>query len=197
MAWTEITRRHYQRDHLRYASDTTEEEWGVVAPHLPPPANCGRCRRCGVVSACDRARSKDRKPAFYRLVRALGGHSAAGAPRPSLGNINRDLNLVRSRRPRRALHRPCNCCHRSKKYHYLGNFVEEARRSVKPGVSIEPALTVSTRIWRSLRCAREGTYRGFGGTIDAVGRQPFAADEEARSERWKRRPASREPLSGP
>jgi hypothetical protein len=44
MAWTEITRRHFQRDHLRYASDTTEEEWGAVAPHLPPPANCGRPR---------------------------------------------------------------------------------------------------------------------------------------------------------
>jgi hypothetical protein len=44
MARTEITRRHYQRDHLRYASGTTEEEWGVVAPHLPPPANCGRPR---------------------------------------------------------------------------------------------------------------------------------------------------------
>jgi transposase len=44
MAWTEITRRHYQRDHLRYASDTTEEEWGAVAPHLPQPANCGRLR---------------------------------------------------------------------------------------------------------------------------------------------------------
>jgi hypothetical protein len=29
MAWTEITGRHYQRDHLRYASDTTEEEWGA------------------------------------------------------------------------------------------------------------------------------------------------------------------------
>ena len=32
----------YQRDHLRYASDTTDEEWKVIAPHLPPPADCGR-----------------------------------------------------------------------------------------------------------------------------------------------------------
>ncbi len=36
MAWTEITRRQYQRDHLRYASDTTDEEWKVIEPHLPP-----------------------------------------------------------------------------------------------------------------------------------------------------------------
>ncbi len=44
MAWTEITRPQYQRDHLRYASDTTEEEWRVIAPHMPPPADCGRTR---------------------------------------------------------------------------------------------------------------------------------------------------------
>lgn len=44
MAWTEITRRQYRRDHLRYASDTTDEEWKVIGPHLPPPADCGRTR---------------------------------------------------------------------------------------------------------------------------------------------------------
>ena len=44
MAWTEITRHKYQRDGLRYASDTTDEEWWVIAPHMPPPASCGRTR---------------------------------------------------------------------------------------------------------------------------------------------------------
>jgi transposase len=44
LAWTEITRPQYRRDHLRYASDTTDEEWKVIAPHLPPPADCGRTR---------------------------------------------------------------------------------------------------------------------------------------------------------
>jgi transposase len=44
VAWTEITRPQYQRDHLRYASDTTDEEWKVIEPHLPPPADCGRTR---------------------------------------------------------------------------------------------------------------------------------------------------------
>src|SRR4051794_26996770 len=44
MAWTEITRPQYRRDHLRYASDATDEEWKVIAPHLPPPADCGRAR---------------------------------------------------------------------------------------------------------------------------------------------------------
>ncbi len=45
MAWTEITRGQYQRDGLRYASDTTDAEWALIAPHLPPPARCGRKRK--------------------------------------------------------------------------------------------------------------------------------------------------------
>ena len=44
MAWTEITRAKYQRDGLRYASDTADAEWAVIEPHLPPPATCGRTR---------------------------------------------------------------------------------------------------------------------------------------------------------
>jgi len=45
MAWTEITRRKYQRDGQRYASDTAESEWAVIEPHLPAPAACGRRRK--------------------------------------------------------------------------------------------------------------------------------------------------------
>jgi transposase len=44
MAWTEITRPQYQRDGLRYASDTTDEEWAMIEPHLPAPASRGRRR---------------------------------------------------------------------------------------------------------------------------------------------------------
>ena len=36
MAWTEITRRQYRREGLRYASDLTEAEWALVDPLLPP-----------------------------------------------------------------------------------------------------------------------------------------------------------------
>jgi hypothetical protein len=55
MAWTETTRPNYQREGLRYASDTTDAEWATIERHLPPPAPCGRtdarnraarCRRC-------------------------------------------------------------------------------------------------------------------------------------------------------
>jgi transposase len=35
--WTEITRPKYLRSGLRYASDTTTQEWAMIAPLLPPP----------------------------------------------------------------------------------------------------------------------------------------------------------------
>ena len=44
MTWTEITRRKYRRDGLRYASDTTDAEWAVIEPHMPLAAHCGRPR---------------------------------------------------------------------------------------------------------------------------------------------------------
>jgi transposase len=43
MPWTEITRAHYRRDELRYASDMREEEWGLIEGLMPGP--CGRGRR--------------------------------------------------------------------------------------------------------------------------------------------------------
>jgi transposase len=44
MVWTEITRRQYRRDDLRYASDVTETEWRLLAPLMPLPRNVGRPR---------------------------------------------------------------------------------------------------------------------------------------------------------
>jgi hypothetical protein len=51
MAWTGITRPKYRRDGLRYASDTTDEEWAVIEPHVPPPAKLGRARATSVRDA--------------------------------------------------------------------------------------------------------------------------------------------------
>jgi putative transposase len=45
MAWTEITRLHYRRDHLRYASDLTDGEWDLVEPLLRRRGRVGRPRR--------------------------------------------------------------------------------------------------------------------------------------------------------
>jgi transposase len=44
MAWTEITRPMYRRDGLRYASNTTDEEWALIEPLLPAPSERGRPR---------------------------------------------------------------------------------------------------------------------------------------------------------
>lgn len=44
MAWTEITREKYLREGLRYASDTTDGEWALIAAELPPAPKRGRPR---------------------------------------------------------------------------------------------------------------------------------------------------------
>jgi hypothetical protein len=38
--WTKENRPHYNRDHLRYPSDLTDEEWGLIEP-LYPRRNAG------------------------------------------------------------------------------------------------------------------------------------------------------------
>jgi transposase len=45
MPWTEITRPKYRRDGLKYASDTTDEEWASIAPFMPAAKPLGRPRR--------------------------------------------------------------------------------------------------------------------------------------------------------
>jgi transposase len=44
MAWTEITRREYRGDGLRYASDLTAAEWELLTPFMPAPSRIGRPR---------------------------------------------------------------------------------------------------------------------------------------------------------
>ena len=42
--WTNENRSKYKRDHLRYPSDVTDEEWAHVAPLIPPAKRGGRKR---------------------------------------------------------------------------------------------------------------------------------------------------------
>lgn len=44
MCWTETTRAQYRREGLRYASDTTDEEWALIAPFMPERRQLGRPR---------------------------------------------------------------------------------------------------------------------------------------------------------
>ena len=47
MAWTETTRARYERHSGRYASDLTDQEWGLIAPFLPPRISQVSVRRDG------------------------------------------------------------------------------------------------------------------------------------------------------
>ena len=44
MVWTQITRAQYRRDHLVYASDTTDAEWLLLSFFLPTRCRVGRPR---------------------------------------------------------------------------------------------------------------------------------------------------------
>ena len=44
MPWTEITRRDDAREGLRHASDSTDEEWAIVAPVMPARSKVGHPR---------------------------------------------------------------------------------------------------------------------------------------------------------
>jgi len=43
--WTVKNRPRYNRDHLRYPSDVTDEEWAHIEPHIPPAKSGGNRRR--------------------------------------------------------------------------------------------------------------------------------------------------------
>jgi hypothetical protein len=42
--WTEITRRKYEREGQRYASDLTDREWALIASHMAAAKRLGRPR---------------------------------------------------------------------------------------------------------------------------------------------------------
>lgn len=46
--WTKANREKYQRDGLRYPSDLTDAEWGLVEPLIPPAKRGGRRREVDV-----------------------------------------------------------------------------------------------------------------------------------------------------
>jgi transposase len=46
--WTVENRGRYNRDHLRYPSDVTEEEWAEIAPLIPAARRGGRKRSVNI-----------------------------------------------------------------------------------------------------------------------------------------------------
>jgi len=51
--WTDENRALYNRDHLRYPSDLTDEEWALVEPLIPPGKPGGGKRRVDMRSVVD------------------------------------------------------------------------------------------------------------------------------------------------
>src|SRR3984893_14757965 len=51
--WTEITRRKYEREGQRYASDLTDAEWGLIEPHMPAVKRLGRPRETELRTVLD------------------------------------------------------------------------------------------------------------------------------------------------
>ena len=42
--WTPTTRQQHSRDELRYLTDLTDAEWGIIEPLLRPACRLGRPR---------------------------------------------------------------------------------------------------------------------------------------------------------
>ena len=51
--WTEITRRKYEREGQRYASDLTNSEWALIEPHMPAAKPLGRPRETELRAVLD------------------------------------------------------------------------------------------------------------------------------------------------
>lgn len=46
--WTNENRGRYDRSHLRYPSDLSDEEWGLIEPLIPPAKRGGNKRRVNI-----------------------------------------------------------------------------------------------------------------------------------------------------
>jgi hypothetical protein len=58
--WTDKNRAKYNRDHLRYPSDLTDDEWAYVEPLIPPAKRGGGKRRSQPQHTCEEC-DKNRK----------------------------------------------------------------------------------------------------------------------------------------
>ena len=94
--WTDKNRAKYDRDHLRYPSDLTDDEWAYVEPLIPPAKRGGGKRRTdmravmnGVLWVLPRAR---RGTTCHRAIRrtrlAIVASNSGSARAASIGCCN-------------------------------------------------------------------------------------------------------------
>ena len=69
--WTEITRRKYEREGQRYASDLTHAEWALIEPHMPAAKAFGPAAR-------DRVARRTGRDLVYRADRLSVANAAEG-----------------------------------------------------------------------------------------------------------------------
>src|SRR5215211_4600545 len=99
MPWTASARRQYARPAARYATDLTDAEFALLAPHLPTPSRVGRPAAGGgpargarrdplpaadLMSVAPPAQKLSAQEHGLRLLPApVGGRHLADAPRPA------------------------------------------------------------------------------------------------------------------
>src|SRR5271167_3622705 len=97
---TEITRPKYEREGQRYASDVTDAEWALIAPHMPAVKRLGRPRETELRAVLVLSRSVlEFDCAFLRLAEDIGSCNAVnrlvsglvGEGLPSVDFAHRDL----------------------------------------------------------------------------------------------------------
>ena len=68
MSWTEAARAQYARADLRYASDTRDDEWALIAPLLPAESALGRPREVDLRDVVDAILYLARTACPWRLL---------------------------------------------------------------------------------------------------------------------------------
>jgi len=91
--WTEVTRAKYDRSGLRYASDVTDAEWALIAPHVLAETPLGRRRETNLREEVNallyrHARQSPRHP------RSSGRHPGPGWRGRSSGSASPPLPVV-------------------------------------------------------------------------------------------------------
>ena len=111
--WTDKNRAMYDRDHLRYPSDLTDDEWAYVEPLIPPTRRGGGKRRVDMRAVMNgvmyiRSNGGTSQKTFRRAARCmtilLGGIATARWI-GSITHCTSNAARRRSERPGRALKR--------------------------------------------------------------------------------------------
>src|SRR5260370_7510791 len=96
--WTKESRAKYNRDHLRYRSDLTDDEWTLVEPFIPPAKSGGGKRRTdmreamnGVMYILSTACQWPHLPKDFPPPTTLLTYSICRHPAPALYPINHPL----------------------------------------------------------------------------------------------------------